>query len=78
MSKIKSIYDKLQPNIKTELQKSARLYGSAKRLKYTLMSKSSWQDLTISQVNSLMTYSNIQGTKMSAYDFLYGDNMINE
>ena len=78
MSKIKSIYDKLQPNIKTELQKSARLYDSAKRLKYTLMSKSSWQDLTISQVNSLMTYSNIQGTKMSAYDFLYGDNMINE
>ena len=78
MSKIKSIYDKLQPNIKTELQKSARLYDSAKRLKYTLMSKSSWQDLTISQLNSLMTYSNIQGTKMSAYDFLYGDNMINE
>ena len=78
MSKIKSIYDKLQPSVKTELQKSARLYDSAKRLKYTLMSKVSWQDLTISQVNSLMTYSNIQGTKMSAYDFLYGDNMIND
>jgi hypothetical protein len=78
MSKIKTVYDKLQPSVKTELQKSARLYDSAKRLKYTLMSKVSWQDLTISQVNSLMTYSNIHGTKMSAYDFLYGDNMINE
>ena len=78
MSKIKSIYDKLQPSVKTELQKSARLYDSAKRLKYTLMSKSSWQDLTISQVNSLMTYSNVQGGTMSAYDFLYGDNMIND
>ena len=78
MSKIKSIYDKLKPELKSELQSSARLYSSAKRLKYTLMSKVSWQDLTISQVNSLMTYSNIQGTKMSAYDFLYGDNMIKE
>ena len=37
MSKIKSVYDNLLPDVKKELQASARKYSSAKRLKYTLM-----------------------------------------
>ena len=42
MSKIKSIYDLLQPNLKSELQASARKYDSAKRLKYKLMTSTLW------------------------------------
>ena len=36
MSKIKSVYDNLLPDVKKELQASARKYSTAKRLKYTL------------------------------------------
>ena len=77
MSKIKSIYDLLQPKLKTELQASARKYSSAKLLKYTLMSKMTWSELTMREVSELLTYSNLQSYKMSAYDFLYGENIIN-
>ena len=59
MSKIKSVYDKLLPDVKKELQSSAREYNSAKRLKYTLMSKLMWNQLTIDEVKDLITYSNL-------------------
>ena len=77
MSKIKSIYDLLKPDVKSELQASARKYDSAKLLKYTLMSKMTWSELTMREVSELLTYSNLQSYKMSAYDFLYGENIIN-
>ena len=77
MSKLKSIYDLLKPDIKSELQASARKYSSAKLLKYTLMSKMTWSELTMREVSELLTYSNLQSYKMSAYDFLYGENIIN-
>ncbi len=57
--KIKTIYDKLKPDFKTELNINARKYSSAKRLKYTLMSKTSWQDLTLSEVSTMTTYCDI-------------------
>lgn len=78
MSKIKSIYDLLKPSVKSELQDSARKYDSAKLLKYTLMSKSVWSELSIRDVNELMSYGNITSTTMSPYSFLYGDNIINK
>ena len=37
MRKLKTIYDRLKPEFKTELQNNVRKYDSAKRLKYKLM-----------------------------------------
>ena len=76
--KIKTIYDKLKPDFKTELNLNARKYSSAKRLKYTLMSKTSWQDLAISELSSMTTYCDISSFTLSANDVLYGDNIINK
>ena len=53
--KIKTIYDDLKPEIKAVLNTNARQYASAKRLKYTLMSKTMWQELTIGEVSSMTT-----------------------
>ena len=72
MSKIKSIYDKLQPNIKSELQTSARKYDHARRLKYKLMSSTLWHDLSRSDVSSLMTYSGLYTHEVTAHDVMYG------
>ena len=74
---MKSIYEMLKPEVKNELKSSARKYDSAKRLKYVLMSKNLWQDLTVSELSDLITYSNLTSYKMSPYDFMYGDNIIN-
>ena len=70
--KIKTIYDELKPEYKTELNTNARKYSSAKRLKYTLMSKTSWHDLAISEVSSMTTYCDVLTYKFSAQDVLYG------
>ena len=73
---MKTIYEKLKPELKSELIASAKKYGTAKRLKYVLMSKSIWQDLRIDELRDLMTYTNISSYNMSAYDFMYGDNIL--
>ena len=73
---MKSIYEMLKPEVKDELKSSARKYDSAKRLKYVLMSKNLWQDLTVSELSDLITYSNLTSYKMSPYDFMYGDNIL--
>lgn len=73
---MKTIYELLKPELKSELQKSARKYSTAKRLKYVLMSTTIWQNLTVDQVNDLLSYCNITSYKMSPYDFMYGDNIL--
>ena len=70
--KIKTIYDELKPEYKTELNANARKYSSAKRLKYTLMSKTIWQDLTMSEVSTMTTYCDVLTYKFSTQDIMYG------
>ena len=74
--RIKTIYDRLKPGFKSSLQKNARQYSSAKRLKYTLMSKTSWHDLTVSDVSDMSIYCDIPTYKLSAQDLLYGNSII--
>ena len=76
MAKIKTVYDNLLPDVKKALQTSARKYSSAKRLKYTLMSKTMWYELTIDDVRDLISYSELNSWELEAYSFMYGDNII--
>jgi len=76
MTKLKTIYDELVPDVKTALQDSARKYDSAKRLKYTLMSKTLWSELTVTEVNEIVTYSDLNSYELSAHSFMYGNNII--
>jgi hypothetical protein len=75
---VKTIYENLVPEVKSELQASARKYNSAKRLKYTLMSKMMWYELTIDEVRDLLTYGNLKSWELSPHSFMYGDNIINK
>ena len=72
MSKIKTIYDLLQPKLKAELQASAKKYDSAKRLKYKLMSSTLWHDLSVSDISSLLSYSGLYTSDVTAKDVMYG------
>jgi|TARA_B100001939_G_C16392766_1_gene384778 hypothetical protein len=75
-TKIKSLYDQLLPEVKLDLKVSARQYSTAKLLKYTLMSKSIWTELSMSDINDLIAYTSLTSYKMSPYDFMYGENII--
>ncbi len=72
MSKLKTLYDLLQPKLKSELQDSARKYDSAKRLKYKLMSSTLWHELSISDLSDLLSYSGLYTSDVTAKDLLYG------
>ena len=76
MAKTKTIYDKLLPGVKSALQGSARKYDSANRLKYTLMSKTMWYELTIDDMRELLSYGEINSWELNSYSFMYGDNII--
>jgi hypothetical protein len=76
--RLKTIYDKLKPELKTKLQTNARKYSSAKRLKYALMSETSWYDLTISQLSDISVYCDVPTYDLSAQDMMYGNNIINK
>ena len=78
MSKIKSIYDLLQPKLKSELQDSARKYDSAKRLKYKLMSSTLWHELSLRDISDLMSYSGLYTSDVTAKDIMYGGRMLIE
>ena len=76
MTKIKTVYDNLLPDVKTGLQESARKYGSAKRLKYTLMSKTMWSELTIGEAKDLITFGNIDSWKLDSLSLMYGSKIV--
>ena len=76
--RLKTIYQKLKPEFKTKLQANARKYSSAKRLKYALMSETSWYDLTISQMSDISVFCDVKTYNLSAQDLLYGNNIINK
>jgi len=76
MAKLKTLYDLLQPSLKSELQTSARKYNSAKRLKYKLMSSTLWHELSLSDISDLMSYSGLYTSDVTAKDVIYGDKFL--
>jgi hypothetical protein len=76
MTKLTTVYDNLLPDVKTSLQASARKYSSAKRLKYTLMSKLMWSELTIDEVRDLLTYGDLDSWKLDNLSFMYGNKIV--
>lgn len=75
---MKNLYEKLKPKFRKQLDENVEKYSSVNRIKYTLMSKVLWQELTVSQVSDLITYTNLHSYNMSPYDFLYGDNILDK
>ena len=68
----------LLPDVKSSIQSSARNYSTAKRLKYLLMSKTMWSELTIDEMRDVLTYGNLAGYKLEPYSFMYGDKIIDK
>ena len=75
---MQTLYERLKDEFKSELENSTLKYDSAKRIKYTLMSKNLWQELTINELSELITYTNQATYKISPYGFMYGDNILNK
>ena len=75
---VKTIYQRLKPSIKLTLNESARQYDSAKKLKYKLMSSSLYHELTLSEISSLMCYTDVYTYETDSSDILYGKIFLNK
>jgi len=71
-----TIYENLKPELQTELDSSSVKYSTAMRLKYVLLSKSYWSDLTVDNVKDLVTYTGQSTSQVSAFGFMYGDSFL--
>ena len=78
MSKLKTLYDRLNNNLKSELKNSARKYDTAKRLKYKLMSTTLWYDMSVDDISQLMSYSGLYTSEVTASDILYGSRFLKQ
>ena len=73
---MKTVYDNLLPDVKLSLQASARKYNAAKSLKYILMSKTMWNELTIDEMKDLLTFGDLTSYKLDWLAFMYGENIL--
>jgi hypothetical protein len=73
-----NLYKLLKPKFKKALNLNCRKYDSAKRVKYVLMSKASWNELTITEIKNLFLWSDVSNNQINVYDLLYGETIIKQ
>lgn len=73
---MKTLLERLKPEIKLRLNSNAPEYSSSiDNIYKTLASKVFYQDLTMSEISTLYTFSDITLLKTSIWDLKHGDNL---
>ena len=73
-----TIYERLKPEIKEALhsEENAKYQLSIDGIVEAFSNATSYQDLKISDISRLYTFSNLEIVRVSAWDFKYGDNIL--
>ena len=56
---MENLYKQLKPQFRKKLNENCKKYDSVSRIKYTLMSKTLWQELSISDIKDLVLWANL-------------------
>ena len=75
---MEKLYKQLKPKFRKALKENCKNYKSVNRIKYYLMSKTQWQDLSITDVKDLVLWANLDTRKLTIDGMLYGDNIIKQ
>ena len=67
-----TVWNTLKPFYQNKIKENTRTYTSAKRLKYKLMSASGWYDLSMRDIQSILTYTDKYTYEITASDIMYG------
>ena len=73
---MQNLYKQLKPEFRKQLNENCKQYESVNRIKYTLMSKTLWQDLSVNDIKDLVLWANLDTRKLTIDGMLYGDNII--
>ena len=72
-----TLYQRLKPEVKGALLSNMVDYeGTITSIIEKLSNETFYSNLTISDISSLYTFSDIELIKVSAWDFKYGDNIL--
>ena len=70
---MQTLLHQLKPEVLKPLLESVQRYDTAAKTLVELDENFFYEDLTICQVKNLITFSDIVNSKMSPWDFKYGD-----
>ena len=73
-----NLYKLLKPKFKKALNSNCRKYDSAQRVKYVLMSKTMWSELTITEAKNLLLWTDLSSNQITIDDLLYCDNILKQ
>tara|TARA_Y100001963_G_scaffold70158_1_gene97662 strand:+ start:163 stop:399 length:237 start_codon:yes stop_codon:yes gene_type:complete len=74
---MKTIYDKLNPDILASINKDEQTYPyTTKALKEKLKNSIDWSQLSISDARHLVIHSHIKITEVDIVDFMWGDKFL--
>ena len=75
---MQNLYKQLKPKFRKALNENCKKYESVSRIKYTLMSKTLWQELSVSDIKDLVLWASLDTRKLTVDGMLYGDNIIKQ
>ena len=70
---MQNLYKQLKPKFRKALNENCKKYESVSRIKYMLMSKTLWQELSIANIKDLVLWANLDTRKLTIDGMLYGD-----
>ena len=79
MTKIKTLKQRLKPEIKAKLESNDRKYSAAIRSLFATLDETKFvSDLTIGNIRSLHTFSNTQMYNLDIYDLLWCEHLFDD
>jgi len=73
-----TLYDKLKPHIKDKLDAQADKYISIGLIYDKLKNKNQYNELTIDDIRTIHTFTDIWYKDVDTLDLIYGDHLFNE
>ena len=73
-----TLYDKLKPHIKDKLDAQANKYISIGLIYDKLKNKNQYNELTIDDIRTIHTFTDIWYKDVDTLDLIYGDHLFNQ
>ena len=75
---MKTLFDKLKPHIKDKLDAQAEKYTSIEYIYDKLKNKNQYNELTIDEVKTIHTFTDLWYRDIDSLDLIYGDHLFNQ
>ena len=73
-----TLYDKLKPEIKDKLDAQASKYCTIEYIYNKLKNKNQYNELTIDEVKTIHTFTDLWYRDIDSLDLMYGDHLFNQ